>query len=49
MHAARLTPLIGAWPKLLVPFVIIVPGLIASQLIRGSAAAATSSRSTGSP
>jgi SSS family solute:Na+ symporter len=35
MNAARLTPIIGAWPKLLVPFVIIVPGLIASQVIQG--------------
>jgi SSS family solute:Na+ symporter len=35
MNAARLTPLIGAWPKLLVPAVIVVPGLIASQLIPG--------------
>jgi SSS family solute:Na+ symporter len=35
MNAARLTPIIGAWPKLLIPFVIIVPGLIASQIVRG--------------
>jgi solute:Na+ symporter, SSS family len=35
MNAARLTPIIGAWPKLLIPFVIIVPGLIASQIIPG--------------
>ena len=35
MNAARLTPIIGAWPKLLIPFVIIIPGLIASQLISG--------------
>src|SRR4051794_16157373 len=35
MNAARLTPIIGAWPKLLIPFVIIVPGLIASQVIKG--------------
>jgi SSS family solute:Na+ symporter len=35
MNAARLTPIIGAWPKLLIPFVIIVPGLIASQIING--------------
>src|SRR3954465_16051128 len=35
MNAARLTPIIGAWPKLLIPFVIIVPGLIASQIIKG--------------
>ena len=35
MNSARLTPIIGAWPKLLIPFVIIVPGLIASVLVRG--------------
>ena len=35
MNAARLTPIIGAWPKLLIPFVIIIPGLIGSQLISG--------------
>jgi solute:Na+ symporter, SSS family len=35
MNAARLTPIIGAWPKLLIPFVIIIPGLIASVLVRG--------------
>ena len=35
MNAARLTPIIGAWPKLLIPFVIIVPGLIASVLVKG--------------
>jgi len=35
MNAARLTPIIGAWPKMLIPFVIIVPGLIASQIVSG--------------
>jgi solute:Na+ symporter, SSS family len=35
MNAARLTPIIGSWPKLLIPFVIIVPGLIASVIVRG--------------
>jgi len=35
MNAARLTPIIGAFPKMLIPFVIIVPGLIASQIVRG--------------
>ena len=35
MNAARLTPIIGAWPKMLIPFVIIVPGLIASQIVPG--------------
>ena len=35
MNAARLTPIIGAWPKLLIPFVIIIPGLVGSQIISG--------------
>jgi solute:Na+ symporter, SSS family len=35
MNSARLTPIIGAYPKLLIPFVIIVPGLIASQIVSG--------------
>ncbi len=35
MNAARLTPIIASWPKLLIPFVIIVPGLIASQIVHG--------------
>jgi SSS family solute:Na+ symporter len=35
MNSARLTPIIGAYPKLLIPFVIIVPGLIASQIVTG--------------
>jgi SSS family solute:Na+ symporter len=35
MNAARLTPIIGAFPKMLIPFVIIVPGLIGSQIIKG--------------
>jgi SSS family solute:Na+ symporter len=33
MRAARLTPIIGAFPKLLLPFVIVVPGMIASVLV----------------
>ncbi len=35
MNSARLTPIIGAYPKLLIPFVIIVPGLIGSQIVTG--------------
>jgi SSS family solute:Na+ symporter len=35
MNAARLTPIIGAWPKIFVPFVIIIPGLAATQLVSG--------------
>ena len=33
MSAARRTPLIGAYPKALIPLVIVVPGLIAGVLI----------------
>jgi SSS family solute:Na+ symporter len=32
-HAARLTPIIGAFPKLFVPLVIILPGMAAAMLI----------------
>ncbi len=35
MNSARLTPIIGSIPKMFIPFVIIVPGLIASQIISG--------------
>jgi solute:Na+ symporter, SSS family len=35
MNAARLTPIIGAWPKIFVPFVIIIPGLAATQIVSG--------------
>ncbi|MGE5763847.1 MAG: sodium:solute symporter family protein [Mycobacterium leprae] len=33
MRAARLTPIIGAFPKLLLPFVIVVPGMVAAVLV----------------
>jgi SSS family solute:Na+ symporter len=33
MNAARRTPLIGAFPKMLIPFLVIVPGMIAIALI----------------
>jgi SSS family solute:Na+ symporter len=32
-HAARMTPIIGAFPKLFVPFVIIVPGMAAATIL----------------
>jgi len=35
MSAAKRTPIIGAYPKMLLPAIIIVPGLIASVLIPG--------------
>jgi solute:Na+ symporter, SSS family len=35
MSAARRTPLIAAFPKLLIPFAIIVPGMIAAVVVQG--------------
>jgi SSS family solute:Na+ symporter len=35
LGAARRTPLIGAFPKLLIPFVTVVPGLIALVTVKG--------------
>ncbi|MEU4441775.1 sodium:solute symporter family protein [Actinosynnema sp. NPDC050801] len=33
MSAARRTPIIGAYPKMLIPFVIIIPGIIAALVV----------------
>jgi SSS family solute:Na+ symporter len=33
MSAARSTPIIGSFPKMFVPFVVVIPGLIASVLV----------------
>jgi SSS family solute:Na+ symporter len=33
MSAARRTPIIGAFPKMLVPFIVIIPGLIAAVTV----------------
>jgi SSS family solute:Na+ symporter len=33
MSAARRTPLIGAIPKLLIPFIVVIPGLIAAAVV----------------
>ena len=33
MSAARRTPIIGAFPKALIPLVIVIPGMIAAVLI----------------
>jgi SSS family solute:Na+ symporter len=33
MSAARSTPIIGSFPKMFVPFIVIIPGLIASVLV----------------
>ena len=35
MSAARRTPLIGAYPKIFLPFIIILPGLIATVSVKG--------------
>lgn len=35
MSAARRTPLIGAYPKIFLPFIIIIPGLIAVLTVHG--------------
>lgn len=41
MSAARRTPLIGAFPKLLIPFVIVIPGMIAAATIGNQFAGGT--------
>jgi SSS family solute:Na+ symporter len=38
MSAARRTPIIGAYPKALIPLVIVIPGMIASVLVPALAA-----------
>jgi SSS family solute:Na+ symporter len=35
MSAARRTPLIGAYPKIVIPFVTIIPGLVALVTVKG--------------
>jgi solute:Na+ symporter, SSS family len=35
LSAARRTPLIGAFPKLLIPFIVVIPGLIAAVTVKG--------------
>jgi SSS family solute:Na+ symporter len=35
LSAARRTPLIGAFPKLLIPFITVIPGLIALVTVKG--------------
>ena len=47
LSAAQRTPLIGAFPKLVLPFIMIVPGIIALVVIPNMGGAATrTSRST---
>ena len=38
MSAAQRTPIIGAFPKMLVPFIVVVPGMIAAVLVNEMAA-----------
>jgi SSS family solute:Na+ symporter len=35
VSAARRTPLIGAFPKLFIPFVVVIPGLVAAVTVKG--------------
>ncbi len=35
LSAARRTPLIGAFPKLFIPFVVVIPGLVAAVTVKG--------------
>jgi SSS family solute:Na+ symporter len=42
MSAARSTPIIGSFPKMFVPFIVIVPGMIAAVLIPSISEAKTS-------
>jgi SSS family solute:Na+ symporter len=35
LSAARRTPLIGAYPKIFIPFIVVVPGLIALVTVKG--------------
>jgi len=40
MSAARRTPLVGAFPKLFIPFIVVVPGLIAAAVLGNQLAGA---------
>ena len=50
MSAARSTPIIGSFPKMFIPFIVIVPGMIAAVLIpaisRGQGLRAAASTTT---
>jgi SSS family solute:Na+ symporter len=50
LSAARRTPLIAAFPKLFIPFVVVVPGLVAAVTVKGlGPRPATCSSTTPSP
>ncbi|SHG96212.1 sodium:solute symporter family protein [Geodermatophilus nigrescens] len=42
MSAARSTPIIGAFPKMFIPFIVVIPGVIATVLVDDVAAARAS-------
>ncbi|WP_336032158.1 sodium:solute symporter family protein [Geodermatophilus sp. FMUSA9-8] len=42
MSAARSTPIIGAFPKMFIPFIVVIPGIIATVLVDDVAAARAS-------
>ncbi|MGY1697376.1 MULTISPECIES: sodium:solute symporter family protein [unclassified Geodermatophilus] len=43
MSAARSTPIIGAYPKMFIPFIVVIPGMIATLLVPEVAEARASS------
>jgi SSS family solute:Na+ symporter len=49
MSAARRTPIIGAFPKLFIPFIVVIPGMIAAvtvkELVKYKATSPTTTRS----
>src|SRR6478752_3549125 len=47
MAAARKTPIIGAFPKMFIPFIIIIPGIIAAALVTPLAQMKHSGAATG--
>jgi SSS family solute:Na+ symporter len=47
MSAARRTPIIGAYPKVLIPFVVVIPGIIAALVVPEMAALKAGDDSSG--
>ena len=47
MSAAQRTPIIGAFPKMFVPFIVVVPGMIAAVLVNEMAAFKSGDKSAG--
>jgi SSS family solute:Na+ symporter len=46
MSAARATPVIGSFPKMFIPFIVVIPGLIASVLVSAVGSAKKSGSSS---